>query len=223
VASLRKRPSDVVDTTAPAAPAMAASAGAGTTEAPPAPQAGQEAKDEASQALQRQIEALRQAETAQQQTQIAMLGAQDRRNAWVEATPLARQHPHALNTLHHAALQSGLADTSPEYFRFMEGRLAALSQPSGATQIAQEMQQRAGQGRESEPPPAPPRAPMVSAPVSREVPASDGRRLSGKVTLSREEQEAARNSGISLEEYGKQKMRLHAMRAAGEYGGEDRR
>ena len=110
------------------------------------------------------------------------------------------------------------------FFDFMEEQLAALKHPAeAATHMADEMQARAAQSRTPEPPPRPTRV-QYSAPVSRDVPNSNGKRTPGKVTLTPQDQEAARISGISLEEYAKQKMRLAAMRASGEYSGsEDRR
>ena len=67
------------------------------------------------------------------------------------------------------------------------------------------------------PPPAEPNpAYIVSAPVSRDVPGSSTRPR-GRVTLSREEQEAARVAGISLEEYAMQKRKYQGMRESGEY------
>jgi hypothetical protein len=59
-----------------------------------------------------------------------------------------------------------------------------------------------------------------SAPVSREIPSggSGKRHNPGKITLSAQEVEAARISGISPEEYAKQKIRKAEMIASGEYG-----
>lgn len=63
------------------------------------------------------------------------------------------------------------------------------------------------------------KGPMVSAPVSRDVPNASGKRVgNGKVTLSPAEVEAARISGITPEEYAKQKIRKAEMVASGEYG-----
>ena len=63
------------------------------------------------------------------------------------------------------------------------------------------------------------KGPMVSAPPSRDVPNSSGKRQSnGKVTLTPLEVEAAKIAGISVEEYAKQKVRKAEMVASGEYG-----
>ncbi len=58
---------------------------------------------------------------------------------------------------------------------------------------------------------------IVSAPVSRELP---GRVEPNRVTLSPDEVEAARVSGISVQEYAKQKQRVAEARARGELQGE---
>jgi hypothetical protein len=176
--------------------------------------------DDASDALRSQLEALKQAETTQQQAQSAILAAQERRNAWLEATPAAKSHLPELNVLHRAALEAGLADTSPEYFNFMEQQLANLQRPAAAaTGLADEMRERVG--HEQPPPPEPERPStrpsIVSAPVSREVPNGSGRRQIGKVTLTPAEQEMARVSGISIEEYARQKLRYENLRETGEY------
>jgi hypothetical protein len=217
MASLRKRLDAPVAATDADAPEVEIDV---ETNAPPAPEAS--APDDASKALKRQIEALHQSETMQQQ-HAAKLAAEGRREAWLNRTPGARENIAALGAIHHAALNSGLVDTSPEYFDFLGAQLAALKQPTeAATHIADEMQARAS--RTPEPPPRPSRV-MVSAPVSRDVPSANGKRQSpGRVTLTPQEQEAARIAGIPLEEYARQKLRLSSMRATGEYSGsEDRR
>lgn len=59
---------------------------------------------------------------------------------------------------------------------------------------------------------------IVSAPVSREVPSASGARTSGKITLTAEQREAARLSGITEAEYARQLAKLNQMKANGEYG-----
>jgi len=95
--------------------------------------------------------------------------------------------------------------------------LADLHAPSPAAGLAKEMEERA---QEPPRPPEKPKRVMVSAPVSREVPTSTtGRRAPAKITLTPTEVEHARVSGVSVEEYAKQKLRLAAVRASGEYSG----
>lgn len=64
-------------------------------------------------------------------------------------------------------------------------------------------------------PAAPKEAYIVSAPVSRDVPGVT--RPRGRVTLSREEMEAARFSGLTPEEYAAQKQKYAEMRSDGSY------
>jgi hypothetical protein len=172
-------------------------------------------QDDAAHALKAQLGVIRQQEAAAQATQ--------RRNDWVQSSPLAQQHYAALSALHHEAMQSGFADTSPEYFSYLDSRLADLQaqQPTGAENLVAEMQQRAAQVRPQEQPQSKPARPQYSAPVSREVPSAGGFRQSGRVTLTVEDREFARIAGVSDVEYAKQKARLLEMKASGEYS--DRR
>jgi hypothetical protein len=60
----------------------------------------------------------------------------------------------------------------------------------------------------------------ITAPVGRDIPMPNGERRSGSVTLSREECEIAHLSYRDLppeEAERTQKMKLHRMRAAGQY------
>jgi hypothetical protein len=219
MASLRKKTDDAIV----ADPLPVATDTDANTPSAPAPLPTPElaaTQGDASEALRLQLEALKQAETTQQQAQIAILAAQERRNGWLEATPAAKSHLPELNVLHHAALNAGLADTSPEYFDFMSQQIAALdARPATATHLVDEMQQRVARERVPEPPQRSPRlsAAHVSAPAFREVPNGSGRRQSGKVTLTPAEQEMARVSGISIEEYARQKLRYENLRETGEY------
>ena len=227
MASLRKKPSpDVVvataDTANPVAVAINTDAPTEQSSTPsPEPVAPQ---DEAATALKRQVEALRQAGNMQQQAAIAALAAQERRQAWLASNELAQKNYAALNHIHNEALQSGLADTSPEYFSYLNNRLASLQSqhPSNAgKQLVEEMQQRAAQDRTPEPPQPKPMslsAAHVSAPVSRDIPSGgNGQRRPGSVTLTPDQLDAARISGVSPADYAKQLLRLNEMKAAGEY------
>src|SRR5262249_3667796 len=220
MASLRKKPTDA--TVAAPDPDASVVAVSVESDAPKASIPEPPSPDSASSALKRQIELLNQAKTMGQQAAIAELAANERRQAWLASTPGAKANIHALGAFHKAALDSGLADTSPSYFSFLEQRLAELQQPAAAaTHLANEMQMRATQDR-APPPAEPKRSPVYSAPVSRDVPsARTGRRDGGRVTLTPAEQEMALVSGVSLEEYAKQKLKLAQMKASGEYG-EDR-
>ena len=174
--------------------------------------------------MKRQLNALRESENLQQQQQIAMQAASERRQAWLESTPGAKENREALGRFHHSALTGGLADGSPSYFDFMESQLANLQQPAeAATHMVEEMQERVERSRTPEPSPRSSSA-LYSAPVSRDIPDATGSRQSNrKITLTPQEVEMARVSNISIEEYGRQKLKLREMRASGEYSEDQRR
>jgi hypothetical protein len=154
--------------------------------APPEPLTEQDA----SAALLAQIEAAREAEASQ--------GKEARRREWVTHTPAAQQHYASLGALHHAAINSGLVDTSPEYFRFLEEGLTTLEAQQPAHNLAAEMHQRLQDEARKQPPPPLPRsnASIVSAPVSRDVPTGYSA-VPHKVTLTLDEKEHARVAGNS--------------------------
>jgi hypothetical protein len=219
MASLRKRQSPDVPVAETPLPVEA------KAETSPAPPSSSEPQDEAGAALLAQLEAIRQGETAQQQAQAAALVAQERRQTWLTSNPLAQQHYAALNALHHEAVQSGFVDAGPEYFSYLDARLADLAarQPeAAATHLVQEMHERAAQLRPQEQPKPTRLSPAhVSAPVSREVPSASGLRSPGRVTLTAQQREAAKMSGVSEAEYARQLLRLRELQASGEYS--DRR
>lgn len=119
--------------------------------------------------------------------------------------------------------------TDPEKFEDLKG-FQWQAKKSGLTPHTQEFldfieDRMNGKELEKEPvvettpeKPAKEKGPIVSAPVSRDVPNSNGKRTPGKVTLTPAEVEAARISGISVEEYAKQKVKKSEMVASGEYG-----
>jgi hypothetical protein len=173
-------------------------------------------------ALKAQLEALRASEGLQQQQQ-TIADTQTRRLAWVRNNPLAQQHYDRLGTFHDEAMQAGHPDMSREYLAHMENRLLQLNaqNPSPEAQMPTP--------KFFAPPPAQrPSAPTMgpssySAPVSRDVPGSGGRRSPGKITLSPLEVEAAAVAGISVEEYAKQKQKRDQMVASGEYRNQEQR
>jgi hypothetical protein len=106
---------------------------------------------------------------------------------------------------------------TPQYFGFMEDQLAALH---AQTPVEEPMPTP----KFFAPPPAArgpaPQTPssLVSAPVSRDVPGSNGRRSSpGRITLTPAEVEAARVAGVDLETYARERGKYQAMLASGEY------
>jgi hypothetical protein len=215
LASLRKKP-DVA--TVADSPEVAVSVEANTSPTPPVEKPV--THSEAETALLRQLRALRESE-GYQQRQTAIASAEQRRREWLAGNPLAQKNIEALDGLHSEALQSGLVDTSPQYFDYLSERLVSMpAQQTVDPRLIDDMRERVARDRATpEPPPrsASSNGAMVSAPVSREVAASDGKRQSGKMTLTREEVDAARVSGITVEEYAKNKQKYQQMRETGEY------
>lgn len=100
------------------------------------------------------------------------------------------------------AKKAGITPHTKEFLAFIEDRMNGVPEPEVEVEEAPK-----------------PKTPKVSAPVSREVPNSNGKRpTSGKVTLTAAEVEAARISGVTPEEYAKQKIRKQQMVESGEYG-----
>jgi NAD(P)H-hydrate repair Nnr-like enzyme with NAD(P)H-hydrate dehydratase domain len=103
------------------------------------------------------------------------------------------------------AKKAGLTPHTKEFLEFIEVKLGERESPE--EEVVAEVVPEKKKG------------PMVSAPPSRDVPNSSGKRQSnGKVTLTPLEVEAAKIAGISVEEYAKQKVRKAEMVASGEYG-----
>jgi hypothetical protein len=212
MASLRKKPAETVsvdpvvnlDTSPPPAPVPSVT--------PPS--------DDASGALKHQLAALQQADQRQQ----AIVTAETRRREWLAGNSIAQKYYDRLGAFHNEAIQSGLVDTSPDYFQHMENRLAALHNEQPATvgaHLIEEMQARTAQEHAPPPVPQPQRTNIVSAPVSRAVPSASGTRTPGKITMTAEHREFARVAGVSDVEYAKQLQRLTEMKATGEHS--DRR
>jgi hypothetical protein len=223
VASLRKRPAPEVSVASvePVKPVTVAI----DTEPPPASEKFESVSSppgiSPTESLKAQIAAIQRAEEIQRQQQ-AIMAAEGRRKEWFGNSPLAQKYYQHLMTFHDEAVHSGLIDTSPQYFEHMERRLADLHAQEPATvgtHLAEEMHHRAAQDGAKQPPPPQPRlrSNIVSAPVSREVPTASGRRFDGKVTLTPIEIEHARAAGVSDVEYARQKLKLQAMKEAGEY------
>jgi hypothetical protein len=174
-----------------------------------------------------QLEALRQAGQAQQQQTTAFAIATVRRNEWYAGNPLAQKFVAHLNALHSEAIQSGLADVSPEYFAHLDDRLAAMQEQQDerdGQEIVEEMERLAAANgaprpEPRRPPPSHPPSPspsIVSAPVSRSAPTMSGTRY-GRITLSPEQREAARIAGITEAEYARWLPELERAKAEGRY------
>jgi hypothetical protein len=170
--------------------------------------------DNASHALKQQLADLRQSEMT--------AATERRRQQWYNQNTLAQEHRDSLGELHRDALDSGLIDMSPQYESYMNHRLTTLRSQhpaAAASHLVDEMQARAAQDREPEPPQPRQRTPMVSAPVSREAPSSYGGsgNSPNRIRLTREQSEFARLSGVSESEYAKQLIKLDEMKRNGDY------
>jgi len=140
----------------------------------------------------------------------------------VNIPPLAkrwlRQHPEYLNdarknsklqALHWDVVDEGYQPYSAEYFEVMEQKLGMRQAPVVHKEEEDDVDDASGT----------PRKALVSAPPSREAPSLGTGPRGGKVTLTRAEKDAARISGVTEEEYAKQKLRLQQAKADGYYTG----
>ena len=156
---------------------------------------------------------------------------------WLKERPqyvFDAQENARIRVVHNALLREGHEPYSPSYFAEAEKRLAepdevdrsavdeALAQARAAAPVAEDVFQH----ENSRVVVRPRRQVSVSAPPSRTdtitasyLGGSDYDASRGRVTLSRAELEAAAISGISPEEYGRQKLRLRQEKEAGHYTG----
>jgi hypothetical protein len=167
--------------------------------------------------LREQLQALRNSESlaqeAQRQAAIAA-EAEQRRAAWLNQNEQAQQNFSALDGLHRQAVNSGLVDTSPAYFEFLNSQLESLqARQHRPADVVQEMRSRVAQEPVQAIPP-PSRGPLVSAPVSRDAIGSNS---PSRIRLSREQCEMARAAGITEAEYAKELQRLNEMKRDGHY------
>jgi len=58
---------------------------------------------------------------------------------------------------------------------------------------------------------------IISAPVSREIPSSGGKRYGGSINLTPQQREAAKLAGVTEKVYAEQLQRLHEFKERGEY------
>jgi hypothetical protein len=203
------------------------------TPAPSAPPPQPEPENEATLALRRQIEGLKQSAQLQhrQSAQAAMpqqpMTREQRLAAWhqqgglsSEETAFFQKHGELLDFPEVTAHAVQLARRAG-HERGTEAHLAAVKAAFDATmnQLQAQAEPMPTQSFDPPSPPARPATPsaMLSAPVSRTIPSGPGARPRGKVVLSPAEVEVARNSGISVEEYARQKLIYEGMRERGEY------
>jgi len=102
-----------------------------------------------------------------------------------------------LERAHFDALDDGIQPDSPDYFNFLENRLNINKTPVRQEAAMSEASESTSGRRASAPP---------AAPVSRSGTGTGGR--PNVVTLSRAEQEAARDMGMTPKEYAQNKVAL---------------
>jgi hypothetical protein len=123
---------------------------------------------------------------------------------YLKANPGYVIDPVKLDTLkywNNKAAKAGLTVHSQAYIDYVDGKMKEEENPP--KEEPRQEQQRTN---------------IVSAPVSREVPSGGtGIRSNGKITLTAQEREFAKLSGITEAEYAKQKQRLAEMKANGSY------
>ena len=123
-----------------------------------------------------------------------------------------KEHPDALtdqrkNTrlaaAHFEAEDQGLQPGTTSYFQFLDERLGYKKAPTMKTDDDEGEDQR---------------SPIVSAPVSREtVSATTGRPSNSRITLTPEQREAARMSGIDEITYAQNLVRFNKLKTEGHY------
>ena len=103
-----------------------------------------------------------------------------------------------LQRAHFDALDDGIKPDTPDYFNFLETRLNINKAPAVQREAAMSAASESTSGRRASAPPA--------APVSRSGTGTGGR--PNVVTLTRAEQEAARDMGMTPKEYAQNKVAL---------------
>jgi hypothetical protein len=184
-------------------------------------------------ALKAQLEALKQSEELHRQRQAQALqpppvtreqrlalwkqqGLSEAEMDFLRQNPQMIDFPQITSQAASEAMQAGHQRDSDSFREAMtvafDNHLKRLAQQATAEQPTPEFFQ-------PPPPPKPPtRSNIVSAPVSREVPSGRPREENNpnRMTLSAEEMQIARASGISATDYARGKLRLQREKAAGE-------
>ena len=185
------------------------------------------AADESAQALKRQIEAQHQAELLRRLAarDPRLLSPDERLSLWKanglsdRETDFLRENPEMADVpalLNHAA-----ALALREHERDSDGYFDAVRAnfEDGMRQLQSQAAATAPEFFRPEPPRPPREHPRIpySAPVSRDVPSAIPRELNpGKITLTAEEVQAAKFSGISPSEYAVQKLKMLRAKSRGE-------
>ena len=192
--------------------------------------------DEATVALMRQLESLRQSEELQKQYALHQRAVQAQqqprtRVEFLQSQGLTEAEARFFNSREDMmanqqqaseaaaeALAAGIERDSPEFFQAVEEGFAKRLDQRAAEQTTPAPAPAFFAPRPA-PSPAPDRSGMYSAPVSRGTPSGEtGQRPARTIRLTAEEQEYARVAGISDVEYARQKQKLAQAKAAGDYG-----
>lgn len=161
--------------------------------------------DAAIKAEEKSLEAETAKPSTQQEDPLDKTGLPDTAKNWLRSHPDYMSDPRKnakIQALHYDVLDEGHSAFSPEYFESLERHLG-LREKEPAPQREQPQQQR---------------GPLVSAPVSREAPSSDGVTRPGLIRLTAAQREAAKMAGITEKQYAEQLSKLTEMRANGSYG-----
>ena len=139
---------------------------------------------------------------------IAQIAVNDVEKGWLRSHKdyLIEPRKNArLGAAHYDAEDAGHRRGSDGYFQFIEERLGLREPVKKVEDEEVEMETR--------------RSPSVSAPVSRDnISTSTGKPSSTRITLSPEQRQAAKDSGISEIEYAKQVLILQQAKREGRYG-----
>lgn len=129
---------------------------------------------------------------------------------WLKAHPDAwtdQRKNMRLQGAHVEAEDQGLTPGTKKYFEYLEERLG-YRKPEPDVDDDDE---------EDRPPPRKERRTLVSAPVSRDVPSSNGGKSRTKITLTPKQLEAAQIAGIAPEVYARNMLKLQDMKEEGYY------
>jgi hypothetical protein len=189
--------------------------------------------DEASNAFQRQIDALRESERIQKQrNEVA---------AFLKANPAMIQHPEITGQAEIEAQKQGHQYRSPAFFKAVQDnftdhlnqyreelsdgyleKMAELGEDvSDVSPVDRALEDARPSSLDYEPLSSVPsnRSGMYSAPISREVPSGSYSDRPGTVRMTPAMKEAARISGVSEREYAENVLRLREEKKSGNYGG----
>lgn len=122
---------------------------------------------------------------------------------WLRQSPQYLTNPRLnlkLQNWHHEAIEAGNEPFDSGYMRYFNEK-AGLTEPEGGDN---EPESR--------------RAPIVSAPVSREPPSTTTSNRGGVIRLTAAQREMAKVAGVTETEYAKQLQKLNSMKDQGMYG-----